>query len=221
MRLRLVLPLSLLALAVLAATAQAKPKPGPAGTLDGGLLVTSWFGSDLVFHADDQVDYLWVKPGFAIDGHTFHFVAWPEPELLGEQAAKRDENDRRLARQMSEEMPRLFSDVLERKWQGRAHASTESGDVEVQGRVVDCSTGSTAAKMLVGFGAGAGNTTIDLKLTDAKTGELLAAMHHRVVSGTSWSNTDSKFVKWVEKLADRIAENGLVRMYQKGDPVKE
>lgn len=187
------------------------------GTLDDGRLVVSWFGDGLVFKESDEIDYLWVKEGFEIDGHTFHFAAWPEPELLTD----RDENDHRLARQMNSDMARLFHDVTARHWDGRAKSSMEDGDVLVEGRIVDCSTGSTAAKVLVGWGAGAGNTTIDLRFKDAASGELLAAMHHRVVSGTTWSTTDSKFVNWAEKLAKEVASKGLGPLYDRGKMVRD
>ncbi|HUF78061.1 MAG TPA: DUF4410 domain-containing protein [Thermoanaerobaculia bacterium] len=212
--------LSAFSLILLAALALPASLVGSDAALDKGLLVPSWFGAVGQFRESDEIDYLWVKEGFEIDGHTFHFVDWPEPDFQGSEAGDRDENDRRLARQMNAEMARTFHDVLGRALAGRAMTSMTAGDVRVQGRIVDCSTGSTAAKMLVGFGAGSGNTTIDLKLTDAATGELLAALHHRVLSGTSWSTTDSKFVKWVEKLGRDVGKKGLQETYRKAKPVK-
>ncbi len=211
-----------LAIAVVPSSSEAarkdKKDASPAtGTLDDGRLVVSWFGDGLVFKESDEIDYLWVKEGFEIDGHTFHFAAWPEPELLTD----RDEKDHRLARQMNSDMARLFHDVTARHWDGRAKASMEEGDVLVEGRIVDCSTGSTAAKVLVGWGAGSGNTTIDLRFKDAASGELLAAMHHRVVSGTTWSTTDSKFVNWADEVAEEIASKGLGTLYARGDTVRE
>lgn len=192
-----------------------------AAVWDEGKLQTDWFGKDVPFHEADEIDYLWVKDGFSVEGHTLHFVEWGDYEFLGEKSEERDENDHRLARQMNGDMHNLFHDSWGRNLNG-VEASLESGDVKVEGRIVDCSTGSTAAKVLVGFGAGSGNTTIDIKFTDAKTGELLAAMHHRVVSGTSWSTTDSKFVKWTQKFAKKAnKKGGLYGLYQSGDRVKE
>lgn len=211
---------SVLSLILLAALALPASLVGSDAALDKGLLVPSWFGAAGQFRESDNIDYLWVKEGFEIDGHTFHFVDWPEPDFQGGAARDRDENDRRLARQLNAEMARLFHDVLGRAWTGRATTSMSGGDVRVEGRIVDCSTGSVAAKAIVGFGAGAGNTTLDLKLTDAGTGELLAALHHRVVSGTNWSTTDSKLVKWVEKVGQEVGKKGLQETYRKAKPVK-
>jgi hypothetical protein len=211
---------SLLSLLLLIALAFPAALAGSGPTLDKGLLVPAWFGDAGQFRESDNIDYLWVKEGFEIDGRTLHFLEWPEPEFQGKAAENRDENDRRLARQMNSEMARLFHDALGRAWQGRARTSMTEGDVRVEGRIVDCSTGSTAAKVLVGFGAGSGNTTIDLKMTDAETGELLVALHHRVVSGTTWSTTDSKFVKWVEKMGQEVGKKGLQDLYRRAKPAK-
>lgn len=213
-----VLALAFAIVSVAPADARKKKKQNPPGTLDGGQLVLSWFGSeDLEFREADEIDYLWVKDGFSAEGKTLHFESWPDPEFIGPDADERDANDRRLARQMNGEMARTFQEEWGRLISG-LETSLENGDVRVEGRIVDCSTGSTAAKVLVGWGAGAGYTTLDLKLTDKATGELLAALHHRVVSGTSWSTTDSKLVKWVGKLAKAIDEaGGLAELYADGD----
>ena len=205
----------------LATTAEAarRPKTTPDGPLDDGRLDPAYFGGTLQFREADEIDYLWVKDGFTLDGRTLHFAPWPEPELRGE--GERDTNDRRLAREMSEDLPEMFQEAFAAALKGRANASTTAGDIQVEGRIVDCSTGNTAAKMLVGFGAGAGNTTFDLKFRDAKTGELLAAVHQRVVSGTSWSTTDGKLANWIDEFAEEVAKKGLQAIYAKGDTVTE
>ena len=71
------------------------------------------------------------------------------------------------------------------------------------------------------MGAGAGSTVVDLKFTEKGSGRLVAAMHHRIVSGTNWSTTDSKFKKWIRKVGDEIADEGLGKLYEKGDRVKK
>jgi curli biogenesis system outer membrane secretion channel CsgG len=75
--------------------------------------------------------------------------------------------------------------------------------------------------VLVGFGAGSGSTTVDLRVVDAATGETKLAIHHRAVSGTTWSTTDSKFVKWAEELAEEGAKKGFEKLYAKGDRVRD
>ena len=190
------------------------------GPMDDGKLDPFFFGEGLEFREVDKLDYLWVKEGFALSGHTLHFVEWPNPEFIGESADKRDEDDHRLARMLNGEMARSFAGVFGDEIKG-VSTSLEAGDIMVEGRIVDCSTGNSTAKILVGFGAGSGNTTIDLKFTDRASGELMAAMHHRVVSGTSWSTTEGKFTKWISKLAREINKEGLAELYVEGDPTNK
>ncbi len=190
------------------------------GPMDDGTLDPFFFGKGLEFCEVDKLDYLWVKEGFAFPGQTLHFVSWPEPVFRGESAEDRDEEDHRLARMLNGEMARTFSEVFGDEIRG-VTTSLEAGNVVVEGRIVDCSTGSSTAKILVGFGAGSGNTTIDLKFTDRESGELLVAMHHRVVSGTSWSTTEGKFTKWISKLAREINKVGLGELYADGDPTNK
>lgn len=217
--------LVLVALIGLSATVEAGRKSKApkiaTGPMDDGLLDPFWFGEGLEFREVDDIDYLWVKPGFDLAGTTLHFKAWPEPEFRGKSAAKRDAEDHRTARAIASDMAPTLAETFQRVFAGRLQTSLTEGSVVVEGRVVDCSAGSATAKALVGFGAGSGNTTIDLKLTDADSGELLAALHNRVVSGTNLSTTDSKFFKWVEKTAERMAEEGLQALYADGDPTNK
>jgi|GEM_PF-825593 len=226
-RSRLILPALVLAAAlvfVLAAVpAEAKSKKR---TLDEGSLVIDWFeeDGDLEFRETEEVDYLWVSDAFsekALESSKLHFPDWPEVEFVGDDADERDNDDRSLARRMNRLMPQYFHDAFDLGWDGRVECSFDEGDIEVTGRVVDCSTGNNAAKWIVGFGAGAGYVAVDVKMVDTETGELLMALHHRVVSGTNMSSTESKFSKWVGKLSDEIREVGLPEMYEKGERRKK
>jgi len=209
-----------LALSLGVPSAQAKDKPQP-GMLDDGKLDKSWFGAEVEFREADEIDYFWVKPGFSPEGKTLHFVDWPEPVFLGEGAHKRDTKDMRLAQEMNSGMAEVFEVAFANAFQKRLETSRSRGEVVVEGRIVDCSTGAVAAKVLVGFGAGSGSTTIDLRLKDSRSGELLAALHHRVVSGTTWSTTDSKFVDWVDEIVAEFAKKGMETLYKKGDRVRD
>jgi hypothetical protein len=200
----------------LAAAQKSQPQ-----VLDDGRLIKDWFGQDVEFRETDDIDYLWVKPGFSLDGRSLHFAGWPTPEFIGPDAASRDTKDKRLAQDMAEEMADVFATAFSNAFGSRLQVSQSSGDVLVEGRVVDCTTGSTAAKVWVGFGAGSGATTIDVRFKDAASGDLLMAIHHRVVSGTTWSTTDSKFVDWVDETAELLAKKGAEALYKKGDRVRE
>ena len=183
--------------------ALAKPKPQPA-ILDDGRLDKSWFSTDGEFREADDIDYLWVSPGFDIVGKTLEFVAWPQVKFIGEKAHDRDVRDRRLADEMNADMAEAFKDAFGRAFGDRIQLEGKP-NLRVEGRIVDCSTGSDAAKIIVGFGAGAGNTTIDVRFVEVSTGNVVAGFHHRVVSGTDWSTTDSKFFDWLDETAEKLA----------------
>jgi len=206
----------------IALPAHAKSKKG---TYDEGTLVVDWFeeGGDFEFRETDEIDYLWVSDAFSrkdLEGRTLHFPDWPEVEFVGDDADERDNDDKSLARRMNRLMPQYFHDAFDLAWDGKVTCSFDEGDVEVTGRIVDCSTGNSAAKWIVGFGAGAGYVAIDLKVVDKESGELLMALHHRVVSGTNMSSTESKFSKWVGKFSDEL-EVGLPMMYEDGERRKK
>ena len=196
--------------------------PASAGRmLDEGKLDTSWYGDDREFRKADEIDYLWVQPGFSLAGKKVHFAEWMEPQLLGEKAGERDAKDKRLAANLTGDMPEIFAEAFRNGLAGTVTVVKSGGDVKVVGRIVDCTEGSAAAKFWVGMGAGSGNTTFDMKFIDVKSGELVAAIHHRVVSGSNLSTTDSKFVKWVDEFADRLAKKSLGQLYDAGKRAKD
>lgn len=190
-----------------------------AQTLDKGRLDVSWFSPGAVFKEVDEIDYFWVAGDFDLEGKSLHFKPWPEPQYA--PGADPDEKDRRLGKMISAAMQDALKDAFVKAYGDRIRASTEDGDILVEGRVVDCSTGNRAAKILVGFGAGAGNATIDVRFVDAATGKVMAGLHHRVVSGTEWSTTDSKFFNWLEDAVEEMAKKGLPKLYAKGKKVKD
>ncbi len=196
--------------------------PAEAGRmLDEGKLETSWFGDDREFRKADEIDYLWVTPGFSLSGKKIHFAPWMEPQLLGEKAGERDAKDKRLAGNLTGDMPEIFAEAFRNGLAGTVTVVKSGGDVKVVGRIVDCTEGSAAAKFWVGMGAGSGNTTFDMKFIDVKSGALVAAIHHRVVSGSNLSTTDSKFIKWVDEFAERLSKKGLEALYNSGKKVKD
>ena len=104
-------------------------------------------------------------------------------------------------------MPSRLRGALASALSGVAEVSRDEGDIGVTGRIVDCSAGSKAAKILVGWGAGKAYATWDIKFTDKATGELLAAIHHRAVSGTSFSEIDDKIAKWLEEFGAALHDD--------------
>lgn len=226
-RLRIPALLMVLALVLTLAALPAEAKGKKArSTYDEGTLVIDWFeeGADLEFRETDRVDYLWVSDSFSakdLEKRKLHFPDWPDVEFVGDDVEERDSDDVSLARRMNRLMAQYFHDCFDIAWKGRVETSFDEGDIKVTGRIVDCSTGNQAAKMIVGFGAGSGFTVIDLKMVDTESGELLMAMHHSVVSGSEMSTTESKFSKWVGKLTNDIDDDGLVAMYEDGKRQKK
>ena len=196
--------------------------PASAGRLlDEGKLDTAWYGDDREFRKADEIDYLWVKPGFSLSGKKVQFAEWNEPQFMGEKAGERDAKDKRLAGNLTSNMPEIFAEAFRNGLAGTVTVVESGGQVKVVGRIVDCTEGSAAAKFWVGMGAGSGSTTFDMKFLDAKSGELVAAIHHRVVSGSNLSTTDSKFIKWVDEFAERLAKKGLEGLYNSGKRAKD
>jgi hypothetical protein len=181
---------------------------GSAGKLpDKGLLDPAWFGPGIEFHTTDDIDYVWVKPDFTVNGRTILVDAWQAPEFLDKG---RDEKDFAKASELTALMPSRIRSVLTATLAGVAEVSQDGGELVITGRVVDCNAGSKAAKFWVGFGAGSGAVTFDIKISDKASGELLAGIHHRVISGTLLSEIDDKVTKWLEIFGKGL-KNGLTK----------
>ncbi len=195
--------------------------PLAAQLLDEGRFDPSWVGGGGEFREADELDYLWVKPGFSFDGQKITFAAWEEPVWMGEDSGKRDAKDKRLANDLTRNLPEIFAEAFKNALAAKVNVVDSGATLRAVGRVVDCSTGSAAAKFWVGMGAGSGVTTFDLKFVDAKSGETMVAIHHRVVSGSNLSTTDSKLTDWVDEFAENIGKQGIEGLYKKGDRVKK
>ena len=183
--------------------------PASAGRLlDEGKLDTAWFGDDREFRKADEIDYLWVKPGFSLSGKKVQFAEWSEPSSWARRPASATPRTSAWPGTSPATCRRSSPRPSATDSRARSRSSSRGATCKVVGRIVDCTEGSAAAKFWVGMGAGSGSTTFDMKFVDAKSGELVAAIHHRVVSGSNLSTTDSKFVKWVDEFAERAGEEG-------------
>ncbi len=186
--------------------------------LDDGLLDPSWFGGPVAFRELDEVDYLWVKPGFNLAGRTFHIEAWDDP--ISASKNKRDPKDAAKAAELTEAFPARLAGGLAAALDGIAKVSRKEGDIAVVGRIVDCNAGSKAAKFLVGMGAGSASATWDLKFVDRASGELLLAVHHRAISGSYLTDVDDKIVKWIEEFG-KLLRGNLEASWAKAKAAKE
>ncbi len=174
---------------------------------DGGLLDPEYFGAGVAFEEHEWADFGWMHDDFRLPaGHvTFHVDVWDDPVMLAR--SKRDAKDYAKANELSELMPARLRGALQVATDGLAQVSRKNGDILVTGRIVDCNYGSKTAKMIIGFGAGASSVTFDVKISEAKSGKLLVALHHRVVSGTEFSDIEGKIIKWMEVFAAELREH--------------
>lgn len=121
----------------------------------------------------------------------------------------RDGKDNAKATELTDSFPGMLRGALTGAFNGRAKVSRTEGDLVLTGRFVDANAGSKAAKWLIGLGAGSETATWDLKIQDAKTGELLLAVHHRSISGTAMTSIQDKLVKWADKFAAFVASRAV------------
>ena len=195
------------------------PGVGAVGTLDEGKLDSSWFGiGDAEFRQTPHFDYLWVADGFDLDGRTLHFVDWEQPQFLGKE---RDSKDSARAFELTEKMPLWLRGGLAPAIGESVELSRDRGDVRVEGRFVDVNAGSTAAKWIIGAGAGSAAATWDIRFVDAESGKTLAAIHHRSISGTQMSDIDDKVVKWIDEDFGRALRSGLGTEYAAGKKARK
>ncbi len=185
-----------------------KPLPAPAvdKVLDDGLLHTQWFGPSVSFVKGDDVDFFWMKPGLSFAGHTVHMLAWDDPSL----PKTRDGKDQAKASELTDALPGMLRGALAGIFGDKAKVSRNEGDWTLVGRIVDCNAGSRAAKFLVGWGAGSEMVTYDFKVVDVQSGEVVMAVHHRVISGTALSTINDKFVKWCDKFATFLKQKTVI-----------
>jgi hypothetical protein len=171
---------------------------GEADRLDGGLLDPQWLGvtgGAEEWRRSEKIDYLWVKPGFSIEGKTLSVEPWSAPVFLN---SERDNADSKLALLLTETMPGRLESAFSAA--GVTGVSRSGGDILVTGRIVDCNAGSTFLRLMSGSGVLVGNATWDIKLVDAATGETLAAVHHRGVSGGDSRNLGEKVNRWLTRV---------------------
>lgn len=101
---------------------------GTAGAqkLDEGLLDPAWFGREVEFRKTDEIDYLWVKPGFDLSGRTLHIDAWDDPVMLAKK--KRDPKDVAKASELTDTFPGRRRGALSHSLDGISTVSRKEAD---------------------------------------------------------------------------------------------
>ncbi len=182
---------ALMALALVAPTGAA----GEPERLDDGRLDPSWFGPAVEFRTTAVIDYVWVKPGFSLKGKKLRIEKWPDPAFLGKERRPRDAAK---AYELAETMPLRLRTILHHTLEGFAEVTTEGGDLALSGRLVDYVAKGT-------MGKSAPQATWDMKITDAASGELLVAVHHR--KRISISTVEERIDMWLEKFGEALRDD--------------
>jgi hypothetical protein len=194
---------ALLAASILLSGAQAADQPKP---LDEGRLDPAWFGPGIEFRTTSSIDYVWAKQGFSCKGKALRIEAWPEPVFTGKERRGRDAAQ---AFQLAEEMPMRLRNGLRQALQGHSEVVSDAGDMILSGRLVDYVAKGT-------MGTSQPQATWDMKITDAQTGELLVALHHRRLS--SVSTVAERIDMWIEEFGKALREDLVIA--SKGKPAK-
>jgi len=163
--------------------------------LDDGRLDPAWFGSGVEFRTTSVIDYVWVRPGFSLKGKRLRIETWPEPVFV---ARERRPRDAARAYELAEQMPLRLRTVLRRSLEGFAEVTTQGGDLVLSGRLVDYVAKGT-------MGKSSPQATWDIKITDAASGDLLAAVHHRKL--ISLSTVEERIDMWLEKFGEALRDD--------------
>lgn len=183
--------------------------------LDEGLLDPSWFGGERTFRTTDEIDYIWVADGLDLSGATIRIGAFEKTDLLGDD---RDSKDRAQASELAASFPSWLEGAIGSV--AGLSVSDSEGNYTLVGRIVDCNAGSVAAKWIIGMGAGSSTATWDLKLVNNE-GAVVAAIHHRAISGTNMSEIGDKILMWLDDGLIPALEDGLARTYTSGKVAKK
>lgn len=168
-----------------------------AQTLDGGLLDPAWFGPAAQFRSLPHQAFEWVKPGLALRGRTLRIQPWEAPAWIGRS---RGRDDRAFVEDRKGEFLATLAQGLDQGLGGIAGVSRTEGDVLVLGRVVDA-----AAEARDAMFSGVASLSLDLKLVDAVSGDLLAAFH-QTLAGDGEREVMARYAPWCVGLGRRLAE---------------
>jgi len=173
---------------------EAAPR-GAAGNgerLDDGRLDPSWFGADVSFHSAHDFDHVWVKPGFTVKGKKLRVEPWPDPRLRGQGTqGPRRRHGVRAGRTPAFANPHGLASLPP----GRRRGGDGRGRPDSERKAVDFVAKGTMR-------ASNPQATWDMKVTDAATGELLVAVHHRRLM--TISTVEERIVAWLEKFGEAL-----------------
>ena len=164
--------------------------------LDEGRLDAGWFGPVAVFQSSKQLGFQWLKPGLDLRRRSIRVRAFEPPVwVLGKRKTK---DELLLGRLEPQLVPDLVK-ALKRGLKSSLPVSQADGDVQVVGRVVDAVGVESDS-----FAMGRVSLSLDLKLVDGDSGELLAAFHN-TLEGLDADMLALQYAAWCENLGRALA----------------
>jgi len=164
--------------------------------LDEGRLDAGWFGPTVVFQPSKQLGFQWLKLGLDLRRRSIRVQAFePTAWLLG----KRKTKDELLLGRLEPQLVPNLAKELKRVLKTSLPVSLSEGDLQLVGRVVDV-VGMEADS----FSMGRVSLSLDLKLVDGDSGELLAAFHN-TLEGLDADMLALQFATWCENLGRALA----------------
>lgn len=186
-----------------------QPRPVITKVEDNGLLEHEYFGAVIPFTPQGGVDALWIKSGLSLKNKQITCGSW-ETKVL---KAGRQEKDLQRAADLAKLIPDSLMPQMRLAFQGVADWQLGgTGDYRFEARIVDANVPNKASKLVFGWLGGKENlenVTWDMKLVDAKTGDVVLAFHHRMVKVNTLGSLDSSLRDWASAFPKQLL--GLVR----------
>jgi hypothetical protein len=163
---------------------------------DDGRLDATWFGPAAAFQASKTLGFQWLKTGLDLRHRSLRLKVWePAAWLLGKRATK----DQLVLERLEESLLPELARGLQKGLKGALPVSRTEGDLILVGRVVDA-VGEESDSM----SSGPSSLSLDLKLVDADSGELLGAFH-TTLRGPGTDLLVIQYSQWCEHLGQLLA----------------
>jgi len=163
---------------------------------DDGRLDAAWFGPAAELQASKTLGFQWLKTGLYLGHRSLRLKAWePAAWLLGKRATK----DQLLLGRLEDTLVPGLARGLKKGLKGALPVSLSEGDLVLVGRVVDA-VGEESDFM----SSGPSFLSLDLKLVDGDSGELLGAFH-TTLRGLGADMLAIQYSQWCENLGRLLA----------------
>ena len=175
---------------------------------DDGRLDAAWFGPVVHLQPSKTLGHQWLKTGLDLGHRSLRLKAWePAAWLLGKRSTK----DQLLLGRLEDTLVPELARGLQKSLKGALPVSLAAGDLILVGRVADA-VGEESGSM----SSGPCFLSLDLKLVDGDSGELLGAFH-TTLRGLGADSLAIQYAQWCENLGRLLAP--LAKPLAVGGPV--